>query len=308
MKKIVIAGANGFLGRHLTAFLAPKYRIVALVRRKLPDTENLTYHEWDGVQVGPWQMEVEGAWALINLSGRSVDCRYNAKNRREILESRIQSTKALGEAIEACINPPKIWLNAASATIYRHSMDRPMDEAKGEIGEGFSVEVCKAWEAAFFGYAHPEMRQIALRTALVMDQAGGALPPLLNLVRLGLGGEQGSGHQMVSWIHIVDFCRAIEFLLADESLSGPVNVVAPYPDHNSEMMRILRQVVGRKWGLSHPKWLLEFGAWLIRTETELILKSRYVVPGKLLNAGFQFEFPHLENAFPDLLREARRMV
>lgn len=304
MKKIVIAGANGFLGRQLANYLAKKYQVIGLVRTKLPDRGNIRYVEWDGVNPGEWQFELEEAYALINLVGRSVDCRYTAKNKKQILDSRVLSTRLLGESVEACIRPPKIWLNSSSATIYRHSLDMPMTEIKGEVGEGFSVEVCKAWESAFYSYSHPDMRQVALRTALVMSTDGGALPVLLKLVRNGLGGRQGSGHQMVSWIHLSDFCRAIGFILENETMDGPVNVVAPYPDHNSEMMRILRQTTVRKLGISHPKWLLEIGAWLIRTETELILKSRYVVPEKLLHAGFQFDFPHLENAFPDLVKES----
>lgn len=305
MKKIIIAAANGFLGRNLIDHLEDTYHIVALVRKLQPDRGNVHFVQWDGENPGDWGLELEKAYAVINLAGRSVDCRYTENNRREIYRSRLHTTRLIGEAIEACVEPPRVWLNAASGTIYRHSEDHPMTEKEGEYGTGFSVDVCRKWEEAFFSFQHPELRQVALRTTFVLGTNGGAFLPLLRLANFGLGGRQGSGDQMLSWIHIDDFCRAIAFLLENPALSGPVNVTAPHPDHNSEFMRMLRKATGRKHGLPLPKWLLEAGAVVIRTETELVLKSRYVVPEKLVNAGFKFRYPRLEVALPELVEEVK---
>lgn len=305
MKKIVLTAANGFLGQHLLDHLSEKYEVLALVRKPKAAKGNVRYAVWDGETAGDWQLELEGAYAVINLAGRSVDCRYNEKNKRDIYASRLNTTRLIGEAIESCVAPPRIWLNAASATIYRHSLDLPMMEATGEYGTGFSVDVCQQWEKTFFEFAHPELRQVALRTTIVLGADGGAFVPLLRLVKVGLGGTQGRGDQMFSWIHVDDFCRAIEFVLDNETLSGPVNVGAPFPEHNRTMMRLLRKAYGRSFGLNLGPRLLEFGARLIKTETELIVKSRYVVPEKLLQAGFEFQYPRLEIAFPALVKRAK---
>ena len=305
MKKIVLTAANGFLGQHLLEHLSENYEILALVRKAQAPKGRVRYAVWDGETPGDWQLELEGAYAVINLAGRSVDCRYTERNKRAIFDSRLNTTRLIGEAIESCVEPPRIWLNAASATIYRHSLDIPMTEAAGEYGEGFSVDVCRQWERTFYEFAHPDLRQVALRTTIVLGVDGGAFVPLLRLVKMGMGGTQGIGDQMFSWIHIDYFCRAIEFILKNEVLSGPVNIGVPFPDHNRSLMRLLRKAYGRRFGLNLGSGLLKFGARIIRTETELIVKSRYVVPEKLLQAGFEFQYARLEEALPALVKATK---
>lgn len=300
-ERIVISGANGFMGRHLIEFLKEKYEVIALVRsEKYAHVKEVEYHIWDGKNLGAWQATFEGAKCIINLAGKSVDCRYNEENRAAIYASRLESTNVIGEAIDLCENPPELWINAASATIYRHSEDVAMTEEQGEIGTGFSVDVCQRWERAFFDFTYKNVRQIAIRTAIVIGEDGGALPPLLNLVRAGFGGEQGKGNQMFSWISIHDFCRSIEYMIQQNDLSGPINVSAPNPVRNSQLMAILRKHLGRSIGFPTPAWLLKLGARIIRTESELILKSRFVIPEKLILSGFKFDFPHLEQALNNL--------
>jgi hypothetical protein len=270
---------------------------------------------WDGRTLGPWAEELEGALAVVNLAGRSVDCRYHARNRRLILDSRIESTRILGEAIAGCSRLPRAWLNSSTATIYRHSLDRTMDEATGEIGatpeakDAFSIEVARAWEEAHSAALTPATRKVALRTAMVLtDGRNSVFPVLRRLVRLGLGGALAGGRQFVSWIHEEDFLRSVEWLVARDDLDGPVNVAAPAPVTNAEMMRALRRVVGIPFGLPTPRWLLEVGAAFLRTESELVIKSRRVVPGRLVASGFAFRFPDLEGAFRDLHRRRERSV
>lgn len=301
MNKIVIAGANGFIGRSLIAHLPSNYQIVALVR-SIPEKPNARakYVVWDGKSPGEWQQELEGAMALINLSGKSVDCRYNEKNKAEIFSSRLDSTRILGETLKAINHAPKIWLNAASATIYRHAEDRPQDEKTGEYGSGFSVEVCKQWEAAFYSFQRPDLRQVALRTAIVLGKDGGVMVPFKRLVRFGLGGKMGNGKQMFSWIHELDVVRAIEFLIKNEASSGSYNLAAPEPITNEVWMQALRQRYRMPLGIPTPKWMLELGAKLIKTETELILKSRWVLPKKLLDEGFEFRYPEITTALEKL--------
>lgn len=254
-------------------------------------------------------MELEGADLLINLAGHSVNCRYHARNRRRIMESRVEPTAALGEAIRSCRVPPRVWLNASTATIYRHTFGPAWDEA-GEIGatpeakDAFSVEVAQAWEAAFAAAPVPRTRQVALRMAMVLGQGPNSVFPVLHrLVRFGLGGRMGDGLQYVSWIHERDLCRAIDFILDHDELTGVVNLAAPAPLPNHEFMRELRSACGRTFGLPAERWMLELGAIFLRTETELILKSRRVVPGRLAKAGFRFEYPTPREAFDALLAE-----
>lgn len=249
---------------------------------------------------------MEGSAAVINLCGRSVDCRYNEANRRLILESRVLSTRVLGEAIGQCAEPPAVWLNASTATIYKHSFDREMDEA-GEIAvdkdarDEFSVEVAQAWEGALHQARTPVTRKIALRMSMVFGQMEGTVFRVLRrLARLGLGGSMAGGRQFVSWIHEEDFCRAVKWLLTHENLTGPFNLASPNPVTNREMMATLRQVAGAPFGLPAARWMLEVGAFFLRTETELMIKSRRVVPGKLLASGFRFNFPRLEDAMMDI--------
>jgi hypothetical protein len=261
---------------------------------------------WDARSLGAWRERLAGATAIANLAGKSVNCRYNASNRREILESRVDSTRVIGEAIARCSNPPPVWLNASTATVYRHTFGEPWDEAGAmdsvaEAKDPFSVEVAKAWEQALNEAATPRTRKIALRTAMVLGLGKNSVFPVLRrLARLGLGGKMGDGKQYVSWMHQADYCRAIEWLIAHDEFSGPVNLVAPQPVPNQEMMRLLRRACGVPFGLPATRWMLEVGAFLLRTETELLIKSRRVVPGRLLNSGFSFRFPTLALAFEDL--------
>ncbi len=310
-RRIIIAGGNGFLGRILTAdFLHQKDEVMVLTRSPLMRDDGAKEIEWDGRMAGDWMRFFEGAAVVVNLAGRSVDCRYHARNRQLIFNSRVDSTRVLGEAIERCAKPPAIWLNASTATIYKHSLERPMDE-HGEIGatpeakDEFSVEVAQAWERALDEADTPRTRKIALRMAMVLGVGGGVFPVLRRLVRCGLGGKMADGDQFVSWIHEADLSRSIQWLVARDDFCGAVNLAAPNPIANREMMRVLRKTCGRPFGLPATAWLLEAGAFLLRTETELVIKSRRVVPGRLLKSGFAFTFPTMEAALLDILRRFR---
>jgi uncharacterized protein (TIGR01777 family) len=262
---------------------------------------------WDGVTVGDWLKELEGARALINLAGISVNCRYHARNRKLMFDSRLDSTRVLGEAIARCANPPPVWLNSSTATIYKHTFGPAWDEA-GETGgcakakDIFSVHVATEWERVFNEASTPRTRKAALRSAMVLGHAkNSVLPNLLRLGRLGLVGSLAGGSQFVSWIHQEDFCRAVEWIMEHESLSGAVNLAAPNPVTNAEFMAAIRRVCRAPFGLPAPRWLLEIGAFFMRTETELIIKSRRVIPGKLLANGFTFLHPHLLPAIEQLV-------
>lgn len=296
--KLVLVGGNGFLGRHLAAhFRALGYQVVSISRTGPGDVR------WDARTLGPWARELEGADLLVNLAGRSVDCRYNEANRREILASRTDSTRVLGAAVAACAQPPRVWLNASTATIYADTPgDAPANtEAAGVIGEGFSVEIATAWEAAFDACPAPRTRKVALRTAIVLGADGGAFPVMARLARFGLCTPQGTGQQWISWLHIADFCRVVEFLAQADDLSGPVNLCAPHPLPNREFNALLAQALDPPLRLPQPRWLLEIGAFVLRTETELILKSRKVYPKRLLAAGFKFEYSGCAAAVGELL-------
>jgi hypothetical protein len=266
---------------------------------------------WDAGNLGPWQTELEGALAVVNLTGKSVNCRYNTRNRREILGSRVNSTRVLGEAIASCKAPPRLWLNASTATVYRHTFGPPWDEngqteATAEAKDRFSVEVAWAWEKALNDAVTPATRKIAMRMAMVLGRGQNSVFPVLRrLARLGLGGKMGSGKQFVSWIHEVDFCRAVEWLIAHEELQGAINLVAPNPLPNAEMTRTLREVCHIPFGLPATEWMLEVGAFLLRTETELLIKSRRVIPGRLQQSGFEFQFPTIRGAFEELYDHRR---
>jgi uncharacterized protein (TIGR01777 family) len=307
---IVLAGGSGFLGQMLATHFAKQNRVVVVLTRS-PSKGDRQIKEvyWDGQTLGEWVAELNGAMGVVNLAGRSVNCRYHARNRQAIQESRVRTTRLLGNAIAQCAQPPCVWLNSSTATIYRHSLDQAMDEETGEIGatpeakDAFSVEVARAWEQALTDARTPATRKLALRTAMVLGPGeGGVFRVLRRLVRLGLGGRMASGRQFVSWIHEDDFCRAIDWLVEREDLSGPVNLAAPGAVTNSEMMRALRRVCGMRIGLPATRWMLEVGACLLRTETELIIKSRRVTPARLLASGFDFRFPKLEEALLDLER------
>lgn len=273
-----------------------------LSRQPHSASDSVKYVQWDGTTLGQWAEELEGATAIINLAGRSVNCRYNEANKREIYASRLAATKVIGEAIARCTNPPKVWLNSSSATIYRHAEDRPMDEATGEVGEGFSVDVCQQWEQALANASTPHTRKVALRTAMVFGRgAGGVFAAFHNIVKLGLGGTLGQGTQFVSWIHAEDFCRALDWILTHPELDGAINLASPQPIPNAEFMRIFREVCRQPIGLPASEWMLEIGAFFLRTETELLLKSRRVVPGRLLASGFQFTYPRFEEALREIV-------
>ncbi len=304
MKKIVITAANGFLGESMIEFLLkrhPEITIIAIVRRlpKHPNI-NVTYALWDGEHIGKWANHFNEADAIINFAGKSVDCRYNDKNRAAIFNSRLKSTWLIGQAIRTCAKPPKLWINAASATIYEHSLDVPNNEKTGTIGHGFSVEVCQQWEATFFHAETPKTRKLALRTTIVLGKNGGVYPVLKRLAQAGLGGKMGPGNQRFSWIHLGDFCEALYFLMEHPTTEPIVNIGSPNPVSNKEMQSFLRQSIGKKWGLPAPKWLLELGAILLQTETELVLKSRYIEPLILTEMGFKFKYPMIDKCFAQL--------
>ena len=300
--KIVIPGGSGLVGTMLAkAFHEDGHEVVVLSRRP---------------RAAPWRMltwnsgEIDGSDVVINLAGRSVNCRYNRENRRKIMESRIDSTRLVGQAIARAARPPAVWLQAGTATIYAHRYDVPNDEATGIEGGSepgvpeswrFSVEVARAWEQALAEADVPQTRKVMLRAAMVMSpEPDGVFDVLLRLVRRGLGGHAGDGRQYVSWIHDVDFVRAIKWLIEHEDLEGPINLASPHPLPNAEFMRDLRKAWGTRIGLPATGWMLEVGAFFLKTETELILKSRRVVPGRLLDAGFRFRFPTWPEASSDL--------
>ena len=302
MKKLVIAGGSGFLGSVITSYFKHSFDEIVLLSRKQKQPEhNCRTVIWDAKNLGDWSTELDGADVLINMTGRSVDCRYHQKNKYLILNSRVDSTQILGEAISLCKVPPKVWLNSSTATIYRHSLDKEMDEEHGEIGQGFSVNVAKAWEKTFFNAKTPNTRKVALRTAIVLGKKGGALQPIKTITRLGLGVKQGPGNQKFSWIHEDDFVGIIDFCIKNEFVKGAINVVAPTPTDNQTFMRTLRKIMNIPFGLPANKPILEIGAFIIRTETELLLKNRNVIPKRILDYGFTFKYKDIETALRELV-------
>jgi uncharacterized protein (TIGR01777 family) len=300
--KIILAGGNGQLGKALAGhYYNLADEVIILSRKPAAVKGNIKTLVWDGRTVGDWVKELEGADLLVNLCGKNVNCRYTKENREEIISSRVEPTRLLGKVIDGLITPPKLWINAASATIYRHAEDRPQDEETGEIGYGFSIDVCKKWENAFFDIQTPHTRKVALRISIVLGHNEGALPRLINLVKTGMGGQQGDGQQYVSWVHEQDVVKCTEWLLQHAEINGVLNCTAPNPIKNAQFMKELRHACGVPFGLPAPAWLLEMGAALIGTETELILKSRWVLPKRLQDAGFQFRFAKVEHAIKDIL-------
>lgn len=303
-KKIILAGGRGFLGSLLLDyFLQHDFELVVLTRERSASNSARPSRQvyWDGTSKGAWCSELEDAYALINLAGKSVDCRYHVRNRQLLTSSRLDSTRVLGEAIRSCTSPPRVWLNASTATIYEHTYGPAHSEhgriaASVEAKDEFSIKLAQEWEAEFNAAECPDTRKVLLRIAMVFDPSGSVLPVLRRLVRLGLGGKMGHGKQFVSWIHSQDFCRAVHWLCDNNSAEGIYNVASPNPLPNHEMMRIIRQTEGTALGLPAARWMLEIGAFLLRTETELIIKSRRVVPTRLLDEGFTFHTPHLSKA------------
>jgi len=312
--KIVIPGGSGQVGTVLArAFHKSGHEVVVLSRR--PASKQWRTVEWDGETLGDWIAEFEGADAIINLAGQSVNCRYHDHNRRVIKESRVKSTKVVGDAIAQAWKPPRVWLQASTATIYAHRFDAPNDEATGMIGGAepnapdtwkFSIDVATSWERALNESPTPNTRRVLMRSAIVMNpDSGSPFSALLQLVKFGLGGAAGDGRQYMSWIHDQDFTSAVLWLIEHEELEGPVNLAAPNPLTNSEFMRVLRSAWGMPFGLPATEWMLELGAFVLQSETELILKSRRVVPARLLQSGFAFQFPAWPEAARELCQRAR---
>jgi uncharacterized protein (TIGR01777 family) len=317
--RIVMPGGSGQVGRMLAAFFQDRGHRVTVLTRSPYSAPWQTVH-WDGAHPGAWVDTLEGADVCIHLSGKNVNCRYTEKNKRELYESRIGPTRLLNEVIAGLENPPRVWLNASTASIYRHALDRDMDDTTGEIGGGemisarrrapqkwdWTVKLIRDWEEAFFATRTPRTRKIALRTSLVFSPSPGSIFAVFsNLVRAGLGGTQGNGRQYVSWMHETDYARAVEFAIGHEELAGPINFAAPHPLPNREFMAALREAWDMPNGLPAPAPLLAIGLWVLRSEPELILKSRRVVPGRLLEAGFEFRFPEWPGAAEDLVRQWR---
>jgi len=358
-KRIVIAGGTGFIGQAMAQYFGKDNHVVILSRQavnghnnrfshillKSSEGYNITYWRWDGRHVEKhWMNEIEGCDIVINLAGKSVNCRYNERNRQEILNSRIQTTHTLGEAIRKATVPPKLWINAASATIYRHATDHAQDEETGQISEwkkdnmpyslldrlrfrckkikarwahgkqseqyvrldkDFSVSICRQWEQAFEEERTPFTRKVALRAAITLG-AGGVMVPYFNLLKTGLGGHQGNGQQMYSWIHEEDLCRIIAWCYEQKEAEGVYNCAAPNPVTNTAFMQALRNATGHRLGLPAFAWMLEVGACLLGTETELILKSRWVMPGRLLREGFRFKYAQVEQAIQAVVEQTPR--
>ncbi|MBM3979597.1 MAG: TIGR01777 family protein [Planctomycetes bacterium] len=307
--KIVIPGGSGQVGTMLARHShAAGHEVVVLSRKPAPAAWRVVM--WDARTRGEWARELDGADVVVNLAGRSVNCRYTPANRRAILDSRVRSTHAVGEAIGACARPPRVWLQSGTATIYAHRFDAPNDERTGILGGNepgapdtwnFSIRVATAWERALEDAHTPRTRKVAMRAAMTMSpDRGGVFDVLLGLVRRRLGGRAGDGTQFVSWVHEADFIAAVEFLIAHDELSGAVNVAAPEPLPNAAFMRALREAWGARFGLPAARWMIELGTWAMRTESELVLKSRRVVPDRLLDGGFTFRFPSWPDAARDL--------
>jgi uncharacterized protein (TIGR01777 family) len=312
--KIVIPGGSGQVGTVLArAFHAAGDEVVVLSRN--PDKTAWRVVNWDGENLGDWISEIEGADVVINLAGQSVNCRYTPRNRRILIDSRVKSTRILGQAIAGAKQPPQVWLQASTATLYAHRYDAPNDEATGIIGGSepgapdtwrFSIDVVSQWELAAKEAHTPRTRKVLMRSAIVMNpDEGSPFNMLLRLVRLGLGGQIGNGKQYVSWVHDHDFVSAVSWLIRHDEMDGPVNIASPNPLPNSEFMKVLRDAWGTRIGLPATKWMLELGALVLRSESELMLKSRRVVPKRLLESGFVFQFPTWSEAARELCARVR---
>lgn len=295
---VVLCGASGYIGRYLRRSYEERGIRVRTVGRGTSSDATWSDHR-SLVDV------LDGSDLVVNLAGRSVSCRYNKTNADEIMSSRIQTTAHLGRALADVENAPRLWVNASTGTIYRDSRDRPMDERSGDIGSGFSVEVARAWERELFD-ADVAVRKVALRMSIVLGAGGGAINPIIDLARVGLGGKMGDGGQKFSWVHVADVARALDHLYDQTDISGPVNVATPFPVTNEQMMQQVRSALGRSHGLPTPAWLLQFGARVIRTEAELVLKSRWVDPQVLTGSGFEFRYPKLRSALANIASETPR--
>jgi NAD dependent epimerase/dehydratase family enzyme len=357
-KKIVLAGGTGFIGTYMANYFGKENEVIILTRRssekhnnafgsKEISTEaksNVRWVTWNGKSEGDWINEIDGADIVINLAGRSVNCRYNYRNMKEIFDSRLKATKVLGKAINKAAKPPKLWINAASATIYRNALDRAQDEFTGEISElkamnmpnrtmediksfiykfakwfypslfipkkqklryDFSVKVCKRWEESFWEIETPQTRKVCLRIAITLGP-GGVIVPYMNLLKFGLGGRQGNGRQMYSWVHVEDLCRLVDWLEQHEEAEGTFNCASPHPINNREFMKKMRKSTGHLFALPAFKWMLEIGTKIIGSEPELILKSRWVIPSRLLQSGFKFAHACLDDALENIIGQTKR--
>jgi len=308
---VVIPGGGGYLGSALSKYFeARDFDVVVLGRRPRRDRGRVHFVPWDGRTLGPWSKYFEGATAIINMAGRSVNCRYTPANRNEIYASRLDSTRVVGQAIARCKEPPPVWLNSSTATIYRHTFGPAWDES-GEIGgmsaakDEFSVDVCRRWEAALWQAEVPQTRRVALRQAMTFGPRGDVWNAFARIAKVGLGGPLGSGRQWVSWIHIDDFCRAVGWVIERTEIEGAVNICSPKPLPNAQFVREIRHALGVPIGVPATEWMLEIGAKVLGTETELLIKSRRVVPGKLLESGFEFEFADWPAATQDIVARER---
>jgi uncharacterized protein (TIGR01777 family) len=315
--KILIPGGSGQVGTVLARAFHERGDEVVVLSRTQTNALPWRVVKWDGETLGEWTSEIEDADAVINLAGQSVNCRYTVENRRIIIDSRVKSTRVVGQAIGEANNAPRLWLQASTATLYAHRYDAPNDEATGIIGGAepnapdtwrFSIDVVKKWEREANAAATPNTRKVLMRSAIVMTpNAGGPFDMLSRLARFGLGGSSGDGKQFVSWIHDQDFVRTVDWLIQHEELEGPVNLAAPSPLPNAEFMQALRKAWGIPFGLPATEWMLELGAFVLRSETELVLKSRRVIPTRLLQSGFTFQFPSWSDAAKDLCTRWRKI-
>lgn len=308
--KIVIAGGTGFLGEKLVQhWQSMRHDVVVLSRGGKSKTK---IANWDGQSDGPWMKEIDGADIVVNLAGRSVNCRYTSENLKEMMDSRVLSTQAIGRAIAQAKNPPALWLQMSTATIYAHTFGPAHNEDSGVIGGQepgvpaywkISIDIAQAWEKALAEASTPRTRKVALRTAMVMGRAPHSVFGVLSqMSRLGLGGSIAGGGMYMSWIHEDDFARALDFFVEQQNLQGVFNICAPNPLPQKELMRTLRRQIGMPIGLPAASWMVKIGAVFMRTDAELLLKSRRVVPKRLLDSGFQFRFPQWEEACADLSR------
>ena len=301
-RRIVLAGGSGFLGRALAAELTGAGSEVVILTRspRRTQTPNLLELAWDGVTLGPWLSELDGAYALVNLTGRSVDCRYTEANRREIVASRVNSVRVLGQALARVQQPPAAWVQACSLAIYGDAGERVCED-DAPHGKGFSVEVCEQWERAFDEVVAPSTRKVALRIGLVLGKGGGALERLAGLARAGLGGTVGSGKQYLSWLHVADMNAVFRASIERNDFSGTYNATGPTPVPNREFMRVLRRVLGRGWSPPTPSFAVHLGARFMGTEASLALTGRRCVPRRLEQQGVEFRWPELEVALKDVL-------